>query len=173
MTIKKTLVLHSYSNNSIHFNPTPRQLSVQSPSPVPPATRQVAFDFENVSASSSPSSDNSQPNTPSPSLPQRVSSTISDQPEPEKVKRSNKCCKDFRKRTRFFFVSTFNEKNLAKTFPIIGWLPQYNLRKFVSDVIAGLTVGLTILPQGLAYATVAGLPPIVIFGICNYFEIKV
>lgn len=171
MTIKKTLVLHSYSNNSIHFNPTPRQLSVQSPSPVPPATRQVAF--ENVSASSSPSSDNSQPNTPSPSLPQRVSSTISDQPEPEKVKRSNKCCKDFRKRTRFFFVSTFNEKNLAKTFPIIGWLPQYNLRKFVSDVIAGLTVGLTILPQGLAYATVAGLPPIVIFYTCNYFEIKV
>lgn len=28
-----------------------------------------------------------------------------------------------------------------------------------SDLIAGLTVGLTVIPQGLAYAVVAGLPP--------------
>uniref|UniRef100_A0A2M4CBI8 Putative secreted protein n=1 Tax=Anopheles marajoara TaxID=58244 RepID=A0A2M4CBI8_9DIPT len=29
----------------------------------------------------------------------------------------------------------------------------------VADLIAGITVGLTVLPQGLAYATLAGLEP--------------
>jgi len=33
----------------------------------------------------------------------------------------------------------------------------------VADIIAGITVGLTILPQALAYAQVAGLPPQVSF----------
>jgi len=35
------------------------------------------------------------------------------------------------------------------------------MQKAVADLIAGVTVALTVLPQGLAYATVAGLPPIV------------
>ena len=43
-------------------------------------------------------------------------------------------------------------------FPITRWLPQYRPHKAVSDIIAGLTVGLTVLPQGLAYATIAKLP---------------
>lgn len=30
---------------------------------------------------------------------------------------------------------------------------------FAADLIAGITVGLTVLPQGLAYATLAGLEP--------------
>ena len=32
--------------------------------------------------------------------------------------------------------------------PILGWLPQYNLNDAVSDAIAGVTVGLTVIPQG-------------------------
>ena len=47
--------------------------------------------------------------------------------------------------------------HLKKRLPIIEWLPKYNLAKLVADAIAGLTVGLTVIPQGLAYAALAGL----------------
>ncbi|NP_956061.1 sodium-independent sulfate anion transporter [Danio rerio] len=47
---------------------------------------------------------------------------------------------------------------LRSCFPIITWLPRYNLTWLKMDVIAGLTVGLTAVPQALAYAEVAGLP---------------
>merc|ERR1711953_153875 len=43
-------------------------------------------------------------------------------------------------------------------FPILNWAPEYSGEKFVRDVISGLTVGLTVIPQGLAYAVLAGLP---------------
>lgn len=46
-----------------------------------------------------------------------------------------------------------------KRLPIIGWVRIYNSSFFVSDLIAGLTVGLTVIPQGMACAVVAGLPP--------------
>ncbi|CAF1120009.1 unnamed protein product [Didymodactylos carnosus] len=44
-------------------------------------------------------------------------------------------------------------------FPIVGWLPRYNLTWFTGDLIAGLTVGVIIVPQGMAYAKIAQLPP--------------
>nr|KAG5709814.1 hypothetical protein BaRGS_032638 [Batillaria attramentaria] len=50
-------------------------------------------------------------------------------------------------------------RTLKKKLPIIQWLPKYRCREFQCDLIAGLTVGLTVIPQGLAYAVVAGLPP--------------
>ena len=40
-------------------------------------------------------------------------------------------------------------------FPIIGWLPKYNPRWVISDVIAGLTLGIMLIPQSLAYAKLA------------------
>lgn len=43
-------------------------------------------------------------------------------------------------------------------FPILTWLPKYELNWLQCDLIAGLTVGLTVVPQGLAYAQIAGLP---------------
>ncbi len=43
-------------------------------------------------------------------------------------------------------------------FPIIGWLPRYNYRWLVNDVIAGLTIGLMLIPQGLSYAKLATIP---------------
>ncbi|KAM7199789.1 sulfate transporter 4.1 [Naviculisporaceae sp. PSN 640] len=43
-------------------------------------------------------------------------------------------------------------------FPIIGWLPRYNYRWLVNDLIAGLTVGLMLIPQGLSYAKLATIP---------------
>ena len=50
-------------------------------------------------------------------------------------------------------------KTLLKRVPILGWLPKYNLEKLVCDFIAGLTVGLTVIPQGIAYGLVAKLSP--------------
>lgn len=42
--------------------------------------------------------------------------------------------------------------------PIVGWLPRYSPRWVLNDVIAGLTVGLMLIPQGLSYATLATIP---------------
>ena len=55
--------------------------------------------------------------------------------------------------------NVFKKKQLLKKVPILGWLPKYNVKTGVSDLIAGITVGLTIIPQGIAYALVANLPP--------------
>ncbi|KAJ8944652.1 hypothetical protein NQ314_009414 [Rhamnusium bicolor] len=51
------------------------------------------------------------------------------------------------------------KKLLYKRIPILSWLPQYNCGFAVSDLVAGLTVGLTVIPQAIAYSSVAGLPP--------------
>jgi len=45
-------------------------------------------------------------------------------------------------------------------FPPLEWVPKYNLHKFRSDAIAGCVVGSMLIPQGLAYSQLAGLPPI-------------
>lgn len=50
-------------------------------------------------------------------------------------------------------------KMLLRRVPIITWLPKYRPRAAVSDLVAGFTVGLTVIPQAIAYANVAGLPP--------------
>ncbi|HET9771344.1 MAG TPA: SulP family inorganic anion transporter, partial [Acidimicrobiia bacterium] len=45
--------------------------------------------------------------------------------------------------------------------PVFEWLPGYRRSTFVADLAAGLTVGAVLIPQGMAYALVAGLPPVV------------
>jgi len=50
-------------------------------------------------------------------------------------------------------------KYLRNRLPILSWIKQYNAENFISDAIAGITVGLTVIPQGIAYAIVAGLHP--------------
>lgn len=56
-----------------------------------------------------------------------------------------------------------NLKHLKSFFihriPILQWAPKYNSKKLLSDCIAGFTVGLTVMPQALAYATLGGLDP--------------
>tara|TARA_B100000963_G_scaffold32188_1_gene23972 strand:- start:26706 stop:28466 length:1761 start_codon:yes stop_codon:yes gene_type:complete len=49
---------------------------------------------------------------------------------------------------------------LKKFFPILTWLPNYKGSTFKSDFIAGITVSFLLIPQGMAYALIAGLPPI-------------
>jgi sodium-independent sulfate anion transporter 11 len=46
-----------------------------------------------------------------------------------------------------------------RRFPFTTWLPQYNFSTFVQDMLAGLTVALTLIPQSIAYAEIAGLQP--------------
>jgi len=48
---------------------------------------------------------------------------------------------------------------LAKIFPFLRWWPLVNRTTLRDDLIAGLTGALIVLPQGVAFATIAGLPP--------------
>ena len=50
--------------------------------------------------------------------------------------------------------------NIKKIIPILEWLPNYNSSLFKGDLVAGLTVGIILIPQGIAYALIAGMPPI-------------
>ncbi|OCT50250.1 putative sulfate permease [Cladophialophora carrionii] len=47
---------------------------------------------------------------------------------------------------------------LVEKVPIVGWLPRYNYRWLINDFIAGLTIGIMLVPQGLAYAKIATIP---------------
>ncbi|XP_012271518.1 sodium-independent sulfate anion transporter [Orussus abietinus] len=46
---------------------------------------------------------------------------------------------------------------LVKYVPIVGWIPRYSRMNALSDLIAGITLGLTMIPQSIAYAALAGL----------------
>ncbi|MFY0686997.1 MAG: solute carrier family 26 protein [Cyclobacteriaceae bacterium] len=50
--------------------------------------------------------------------------------------------------------------NLKTFFPILDWLPNYKKAHLSGDLSAGLTVGVMLIPQGMAYAMIAGLPPV-------------
>ncbi len=50
--------------------------------------------------------------------------------------------------------------SLKKIFPILDWLPNYKASYLKGDLFAGLTVGAILIPQGISYAIIAGLPPI-------------
>jgi hypothetical protein len=56
-------------------------------------------------------------------------------------------------------VVRFVKSALFNRVPILTWAPRYGSDKLISDAIAGITVGLTVMPQALAYATLAGLEP--------------
>ncbi|KAF4552169.1 Sulfate permease-like protein 3 [Elsinoe fawcettii] len=44
-------------------------------------------------------------------------------------------------------------------FPSVGWVRRYNRHWLANDAIAGLTIGLVVVPQGIAYALLAQLTP--------------
>lgn len=50
--------------------------------------------------------------------------------------------------------------SLKDYMPILDWLPKYDKKWLKGDIGAGLTVGVMLIPQGLAYASIAGLPPV-------------
>lgn len=49
--------------------------------------------------------------------------------------------------------------SLNSLFPFLLWFRQVNRESVKADLIAGLTGAVIVLPQGVAFATIAGLPP--------------
>ncbi|KAK9834618.1 hypothetical protein WJX74_005849 [Apatococcus lobatus] len=48
---------------------------------------------------------------------------------------------------------------LAVLVPLAGWLPRYKWRsRLWADLIAGMTIGVMVIPQAISYANLAGLP---------------
>jgi len=48
---------------------------------------------------------------------------------------------------------------LRRVFPFLAWWPRVDRKSLRADAIAGLIGAVVVLPQGVAYATLAGLPP--------------
>lgn len=79
---------------------------------------------------------------------------------------------------------TCDMDTLREKVPIVRWLPKYRRSYVIYDFIAGITVALTAIPQGIAYGVLAGLEPqyglyseimpgvvYMVFGSCNYITI--
>ncbi|KAF1969701.1 sulfate permease-like protein [Bimuria novae-zelandiae CBS 107.79] len=49
-------------------------------------------------------------------------------------------------------------KYLVDKVPVVQWAPQYNPRWLLNDALAGITVGVLLIPQALAYAKIATIP---------------
>ena len=50
--------------------------------------------------------------------------------------------------------------HLRRFVPIVDWLPRYDRTWLRSDLIAGLAIWAVTIPQGLAYAGIASVPPV-------------
>ena len=48
---------------------------------------------------------------------------------------------------------------LRRYLPILTWLPEYERANLRPDLVAGLTTAVMLVPQAMAYALLAGLPP--------------
>jgi len=49
--------------------------------------------------------------------------------------------------------------SITQLLPFLAWLPRTNRKTLRSDAIAGLVGAIIVLPQGVAFATLAGMPP--------------
>ena len=52
-----------------------------------------------------------------------------------------------------------NTTGIRRFIPILSWLPRYDRSWLTVDIIAGLTLWGLVVPEGMAYAGIAGLPP--------------
>lgn len=55
---------------------------------------------------------------------------------------------------------SYPKLKLSSIFPAWQWLQDYSVPKFKADLLAALIVVAMLVPQGMAYAMVAGLPPV-------------
>ncbi|XP_069484171.1 prestin [Ambystoma mexicanum] len=77
-------------------------------------------------------------------------------PISERIKHSCRCSSKKAKSHLFSFL------------PILKWLPRYPVREYIlGDIVSGLSTGVMQLPQGLAYALLAAVPPV--FGLYSSF----
>ncbi|MDG1941859.1 MAG: solute carrier family 26 protein [Flavobacteriaceae bacterium] len=49
---------------------------------------------------------------------------------------------------------------MRRYFPFLEWIKNYDSDLFKGDLSAGITVAVMLIPQGMAYAMIAGLPPV-------------
>ena len=70
--------------------------------------------------------------------PKKNSISSGEQPSPKTGDRKSSCC-------------------IVKYITILRWLPKYSQFHAVSDLVAGVSLGLTLIPQSIAYAALAGL----------------
>lgn len=57
-------------------------------------------------------------------------------------------------------MSLKNYINIQDFLPFLSWLKDYDKSKLYKDFIAGITVAIILIPQVMAYAILAGLPPV-------------
>ena len=56
-------------------------------------------------------------------------------------------------------LTVFCKKKLLRHVPILKWIGKYKKSDFVADTVAGITLGLMLIPQSIAYAVLAGVSP--------------
>ncbi len=64
-----------------------------------------------------------------------------------------------RERLPAFFKMKPLKKHILTIFPLLNLFKHYNKERLKGDMTAGVTVGIMLIPQGMAYALIAGLPP--------------
>ncbi|KAI9296661.1 hypothetical protein K502DRAFT_282933, partial [Neoconidiobolus thromboides FSU 785] len=47
---------------------------------------------------------------------------------------------------------------LSSLFPILSWLSKYNFKWFYGDLLSGITIGILLIPQSIAYSKLAEIP---------------
>ncbi|KAI8971566.1 sulfate transporter family-domain-containing protein [Mycotypha africana] len=62
---------------------------------------------------------------------------------------------------------TYTKGYIKSFFPFVNWLPRYNFIWLSGDLTAALTIGVLVIPQSLAYAKIANLPPV--YGLYSSF----
>lgn len=60
---------------------------------------------------------------------------------------------------------------ISGLFPILRWSRSYDIGHAVGDLIAGITIALTLIPQSMAYASLAGFEPQVRYLSCTVDKI--
>ena len=57
-------------------------------------------------------------------------------------------------------TSSAQQSRLSRWLPLVRWARTYDRATARADLVAGITVAVMLVPQGMAYAALAGMPPV-------------